>query len=272
MANTTWNPSDKAAGITLSGGNLIATNTNNATCLVRAVDKQVSGKFYWECTCNVLTSSLDGVGAAVGHVPTSTIISSNSGGPAGICGLSRGGQVCVDGSAIITGFGTVANGTVVCIAIDCTARLIWFRLGAAGNWNISATANPATGAGGVAITSLGVGFQIYPAANVANTNDQVTANFGDTAFTGTVPAGFTSGFTAGASIPTNEVLTQIAIEQWSDGGTINAQVTQMAIEMWATNATVNPMMIATQLALEQWATVAEAAAAAPRGPMITAIM
>jgi hypothetical protein len=48
MANTTWNPSDKSAGVTLTGSNLIATNTA-AAALCRARHRQAGGhrKFYW---------------------------------------------------------------------------------------------------------------------------------------------------------------------------------------------------------------------------------
>jgi arabinogalactan endo-1,4-beta-galactosidase len=51
MANTTLNPSDKNAGITLSGGNLTATNNNGAQPQgVRAAHSYGTGKFYWEGT------------------------------------------------------------------------------------------------------------------------------------------------------------------------------------------------------------------------------
>jgi hypothetical protein len=123
---------------------------------------------------------------------------------------------------------------VVCIALDAGARLIWFRVGAAGNWNGSAVNNPATGVGGVAITNLGVGIQIYPSVCFGVIGDQITANFGDSAFTGAVPAGFTSGFTAGVVSPSNELATQIAAEHWGVGDpALSVQLTQIAVEQWA---------------------------------------
>jgi len=72
-----------------------------------------------------------------------------------------------------------------------------------------------------------------------------------------VPSGFTSGFTAGAVIPTNELLTQAALEQWGSGTPV-MQMTQAAVEMWGNTQVVNPLMIATQLAVEMWAPVASA--------------
>ena len=55
MANTTWNPSDKSASLTLSNGNL----TLSASALggVRAIDRQITGKFYWEVTATTWGAS-----------------------------------------------------------------------------------------------------------------------------------------------------------------------------------------------------------------------
>jgi hypothetical protein len=82
---------------------------------------------------------------------------------------------------------------VICVALDATAKLIWFRLGAAGNWNNLAGRDPATGAGGVSIPNLGGSVPAYPAVLFGGA-DTITANFGATGFTGVVPSGFTSGF------------------------------------------------------------------------------
>ena len=198
MANTTWNSGDKTANCTLTGGNLIATSAAAGGNSVRAVDKQVTGKFYWECTCNTITGTSTGVALYWGAYSLAAV-NYAAAGSIGTCGLNRLGTLYVDGTSTVTGFGTIANGTVVCVAFDADTRLIWFRLGAAGNWNNTASANPATGTGG-AVTSLGQGIPAYPTAVFSALNDQITANFGDTAFTGAVPSGFTSGFTAGASI------------------------------------------------------------------------
>ena len=52
---TTWNPSDKDPGVTLSGGNLVATSSlslpscsTSGYCGVRAVASHTTGKFYHE--------------------------------------------------------------------------------------------------------------------------------------------------------------------------------------------------------------------------------
>jgi hypothetical protein len=258
MANTTWNPSDKTANTTLTGSNLIATSAAGGTNGVRAIDKQVTGKFYWEYTCNVFANVGSGVGITTGTTSLTTAINTLT--PA--CGVrQQSGQVYLDGNIVSGVFiGTPTAGTVICLALDCTARLVWFRSGAAGNWNGSASANPATGTGGVSIVSLGVAIPIYPWVSIVATSEQITANFGGSAFTGAVPSGFTSGFTAGVTSSTNALATQAALEQWVAPNP-DAQVTQAAVEMWATTSSTTGQALATLAALEMWAKVDAAVAA-----------
>jgi hypothetical protein len=215
MANTTWNPSDKAANVTLSGDNLTATTAAGTGSGVRTVDKQSAGKFYWEFTATAVGTAASGVGVVS---PTLDLTIASNGfsvaKPVGSsCGAIRTGLILVDGVSTGISLGTI-TGLVVCIAFDVSARLIWFRLGAGGNWNNSASANPATGVGGIA-TTIGIGIPVYPAALLVSSTDAITANFGDTAFTGAVPSGFTSGFTAGASAGNNALVTQVALEMWA---------------------------------------------------------
>jgi hypothetical protein len=204
MANTTFNPSDKSTRITLSGSNLIATNNFGiAQACVRAVDRQVGGKLYWEYTYNTVTSAASCGGIASQTWDINTTPASGTSIP-GSTGLSQSGNVyaagsatlSVDGGSVVINFGAITSGTVVCVAVDLINRLIWYRLGAGGNWNNSAARNPVTGVGGVFVHSVGVGIPLYPIVCCGTLNDQITANFGDTAFVGAVPSGYTSGFTA----------------------------------------------------------------------------
>ena len=206
MAGTTWNPSDKEAGITLSNGNLTAKNTNNAICGVRAVNSKTSGKYYFEVTCTTFTGATNAVGMASATF-SRTQFGNSSSGLTGICSLNRAGTVIVDGGTAGVSFGTIASGTVICVAIDLTAKRAWFRLGAAGNWNTNATNDPAAGIGGVSTPNLGGATPAYPIAGVNNTNDLVTANFGDSAFVGAVPAGFTGGL--GPAPPGGPMITMV---------------------------------------------------------------
>jgi len=279
VANTTFNPSDKHARITLSGGNLIATCNTSGTSLVRAVDAQSLGKFYWECTFNTVTNSDTAAGLASSKTPTNFNLSGSGGASVGTTGVSKNtGNISVDGSITVvldgTGsttiaLGAITSGMVLCVAVDLTSRLIWYRIGAAGNWNANATRNPATGVGGVVILNLGNGIPVFPAANVNALNDQITANFGDTAFVGAVPSGYTSGFTAGASVPTNALASQALAEHWMTTDP-DARITQVVAEHWMSVSTTGLQAVVTQVMLEHWMSVAVVVPAAG-GPMVTMI-
>jgi hypothetical protein len=70
---------------------------------------------------------------------------------------------------------TWTAGSVVDVAVDLGGAVIWFRV-SGGNWNNSGTANPATGTGGVSLSTMtGVGSTAYyPAATWEITNDEYT--------------------------------------------------------------------------------------------------
>jgi hypothetical protein len=184
---TTLNPADKDSHITLSGGNLTAAGTAGWTGLVRTVAAKSAGKYYWEATFTVGAQSQSGVGFTIGSLSVSTQTFGNAG--TGKSGTTIGTGTLVDGANVGVGIGTITSGSVVCLAVDLTAKLIWFRLGAGGNWNGSGTANPATGVGGISISNAGTA---YPTICMGGA-DTITANFGATAFTGAVPSGFTAG-------------------------------------------------------------------------------
>jgi hypothetical protein len=189
VAGTTWNPADKESHITLSGGNLVATGTAGWQSNVRTVKSQTGGKYYWECTCTTIAAIQSGVGVAIGGTTLTSGIGSSS--PTGMCGLNQAGSVFRGNTAILAGLGTVTSGTVICIALDITSNLIWFRYGATGNWNNNATYDPAAGIGGVA--PFGAASTCYAMAGFGGA-DTITANFGTSAFTGVAPSGFTQGW------------------------------------------------------------------------------
>jgi hypothetical protein len=187
MAGTTWNPADRT-NITLSLGNLRAATTAGGASGVRGIASQAAGKFYWEYTyTTVNTNSLCcGIALSTGSLTapgTGTAVVTRLAGTIQVNAVSVGGAI-----------GAIPGGGVVGIAVDFAAQLIWFRLGAAGNWNGSGTANPATGAGGVSISTISSG-PLFPLMS-GSTSDALTANFGDSAFSGAVPSGFVAGFPA----------------------------------------------------------------------------
>lgn len=197
--NTNWSTTDKTAGTTVSGSNLTATfgGANNA---VRAVDRQIAGKHYWETTFTTASASY-GTGIAVFDAALAQLWASS---PNAVT-VYASGTIWVNGVSLGVLLGALsAGGVVVGHALDATGKLYWARnASTGGNWNGNAAANPATGVGGIALTGPLAAAALYPAACGGAAATVVNANFGDAAFTGAVPAGFTPGFTAGATIPLN---------------------------------------------------------------------
>jgi hypothetical protein len=247
MANTTWSATDKSANVTLSGGNLVALNSNGANSGGRAAWSWTTGKYYWEVICNVIGGSGS---SGIGVANTSAAVNFISSGYAGACALQKLGSVILNNSASVTGVGALSNGSIVCVALALDNRRVWFRRNAAGNWNANASYNPATNVGGIDFSVIGgSGVAIFPCYGTDGNLDQYTANFGDSAFTGAVPSGFTSGF---LGPPTENRVTQVSIEEFATANP-NNQATQVALEMWATTAGVTVQALVTQVALEMWA-------------------
>jgi len=197
-------PAYTNGNITLSVSNTKATQTigNNWTWSY-GTPMFNSGKWYFECTCNNQSSSnapLVGVGPRVSgtaNTPGGNTYpggSSNSG-----VGMSQLGTVYYLSNSIATGYPTFTTGSVISVAIDYGNAKIWFRVNG-GNWNGSGTADPATNTGGLSISTFlsAAPGGISPGFGLYYTNDAMTMNFGDTAFTYTIP----SGFTAVTSAPT----------------------------------------------------------------------
>jgi len=184
-AAVTWNPADKNAGITLSSGDLVATAAGAGFVGVRATVSISSGKKYFEVTMNFpgggQTSSC--VGIANGSWSLSTFV-----GDTNSCGLVVGtGAILGGGTGPSTDGTFAAGGDVVCVAVNKTADLIWFRVNG-GNWNGSATADPATETSGT--DTSGISGAIFPASSLFTATDNYTANFGATAYAQTPPTGY----------------------------------------------------------------------------------
>ena len=243
MANTAWNPSDKTAACALTNSNLTATysNTNQG---VRAADKQVSGKYYFEVTLTTLAANaIVGVGLSYANLAN---LAGTAAGTTVIIGAS--GQVFLGAAGTAVTLGARANGDVIGVAVDIDNKLIWFRVAPSGNWNGNASFSPG-GTGGVSFVTLGgAGFPFYPITGSSSWPAASTANFGDSAFSGAVPSGYTSGFPTG-SPATNTVATQTSVEHFIAPNP-QAQVTQVAVEHFIA---LSPYLQATQVALEEWA-------------------
>lgn len=185
---TTFDPAFNPTNITLSNGNLTATGVNSSTNQnVRTGVGFTSGKVYWEATLNATGASN---GAGVGIENPNNGSGFLGGTLYGWC-YTAGGIFYNNGSNTAT-WATYAVNDVICIAVDITAKKLWIRKNG-GNWNNTAGNDPATNVGGTDLTTLlANNGTVYPAMNSWQSGDRVTMNFGVSAFTQSVPAGFSS--------------------------------------------------------------------------------
>lgn len=195
-----FDPNHKNAGITLSNSNQTATFTATQQTVLGATGVS-SGKYYMEVTFVSGTSSANcAAGVAPQNEPLSGAQLGYNDAVTGSVGIFQtSGNIYKNGSSSSVGsssaWGTAGN--VLCIAVDATARLIWFRTGA-GNWNNNASNNPATGVGGIAISGTAA---IFPALG-SDKASVFTANFGASAFNQAAPSGFSAWNTAASAAVT----------------------------------------------------------------------
>ncbi|HEY2417508.1 MAG TPA: hypothetical protein VGH84_06275 [Steroidobacteraceae bacterium] len=85
--------------------------------------------------------------------------------------------------------GGLNNGQTGSFAVDLTNALYWGR-SVGGNWNNNVANNPATGVGGISFSYLTGPFFVFAGAAAGTAGEQSTLNFGGSAFTYAIPAGF----------------------------------------------------------------------------------
>lgn len=182
-----------ATNVTLSNGDLTATHTNTTTgsgVRVASASAKTTGKYYFEVT----TVAGHGSGDAIGIMATTTSYNNMTAANPDTYGevLRNSGVILYSGSNSFKTLATFFPGDVCGVAVDLTARLIWYRRNG-GNWNGLAigSENPATGTGGVTITGTGA---YVPAVAFGGggtaASDAFTANFGATSFANAAPSGF----------------------------------------------------------------------------------
>lgn len=187
--DATWNPADKTAGFTLSGGDLTASDGGSSSYEnVRATEGKSSGKYYWEIT---VTSASVGNDMVVGLRNDAENISDNW-SIADDFGLRSNGSTTVGGSsatvAITPGISFDALNAVIMQAVDFDAGKYW--QGRDGVWAGTPEGDPAAGTDPT-ITNIPAGTW-KPWVGTDNSGNTVsfTANFGATAYAHTAPAGF----------------------------------------------------------------------------------
>lgn len=166
-AYATWNPSDKSGVITLSGGNLSASQTATSA-LVRATLGKSSGKWYWE-VLPTSAANLIGIARASASLTQWCGQNTNSWGY-----YSADGRIYTNNSPGSTN-AAYASGNVIGLALNMDAgTLTFYKNGVAQPYGVS-----------------GLTGTIYPAWG-DNSADSCTANFGASPFAYTPPTGFTA--------------------------------------------------------------------------------
>jgi hypothetical protein len=184
-------------GVTLSGGNLVVTNTGTTSAdqgaHVASTSGKPSGKYYFETT---VTSFLAGTNVAVGvGTPASTYTNMGNTATSGTTVRIGTGAILYNGGSSGSSLAACVTGNVIGIAVDLDHTFgLYFRIAPSGNWNGSGTANPATNTGGINKPAGAlVPFNVFGGTGGV-ANNVLTTNFGATAFMGAVPSGFTAGW------------------------------------------------------------------------------
>jgi uncharacterized protein YmfQ (DUF2313 family) len=232
MAFTTFNPGDVSSA-TLSNASLTVTNSVPAAVGgARSADKLITGSCYIEYTLNSFGGAYSGIGFGSQFAALASGFKSAS-SSTGTVGLCQDGYVYVNGVKTPVWFsGVLVSGLVIGVAFNIASGLVWFRIGAGGWWNNTSSADPVAGIGGVPVAGLGEGFPLFAMVAVYGSGEQVTANFGNSAFVGAVPSGYTAGFVTGVTPSTSMAATQVAVEEWTPVTATQIQVTQVAVEEW----------------------------------------
>lgn len=169
MATTTWNPSDKNASVTLSGGNLIATSAGGSFQSVRGSTAKSSGKWVFEINVDSGTQHMLGLANASEALTNFPGASGNN----SVGYYSAGGLKYINGSSAAYGAGYAINDDVM-VCVDVDARTCFFIR--AGTTN-----------GSIDISAITGDLYAMWSCNTAGAN---TVNFGGSAFVNTVPSGY----------------------------------------------------------------------------------
>lgn len=183
----TFSPALSGSAATLSNGNLSATFSGLGSAI--STSMKSAGKWYVEGVYNVVG------GISIGFGDSSITGSESTGNTSNSVGLSGGdGGMYLNSVKIGQWCSSCSNGNLVGIAIDIPNKLVWgINISRSEHWNGNVSNDPASGTGGISISGL---TSTSPLSICAGTwsggqTGELTMNFGASAFTGSVPSGFT---------------------------------------------------------------------------------
>lgn len=175
-----------ASGITLSNGNLTATVLNPPSFNgARSASYKTTGKYYFEITVGTINGTQNAIGI-INQTETYT----NAMNSVTNCSetIGNNGNIWSNGAGSGFTLGSWTAGANIGVAVDLAARKCWMRKNG-GLWNGNGTADPVANVNGA---TIGTGsFSPFVGFNNGQTPvDNMTANFGATAFTYAAPSGF----------------------------------------------------------------------------------
>ena len=180
---TTLDPANKSTDITLSNGDLTATLGPVGYASARSVLGVSSGKYYWEITLDDEgpSTNLEMIGVGDTAIGLDWALGFYSTGYAYREDGSKGNNNSY------VAFGTGFNaGDVISVALDMDNGKIWWALN--GVWQASGDPGAGTNEAYSGITGTN-----YAWITLYDNTAVMTANFGASAFSYTVPSGFTAG-------------------------------------------------------------------------------
>lgn len=196
---TTWDPANKAAGLTLTGSDLIATASIAGTLEgARTIIGVAPGeKKFWSTQVTVVPTSaaFQAIGIASDQWPVAGDFIGTSD--------KSGGEFYETGSFLVNSGGGGTSTTpwtlnsVVDWAVDRTIDRLWRRVDG-GVWNAGGTADPVTGLGGWDIspitgsTSPPILYAAFILLGDGGGLGRIIGNFGATTYPFAAPAGFSN--------------------------------------------------------------------------------
>ena len=171
---STLNPLDKAPGITLSNGNLTATNNNSAIANVRSTTPRTSGKLKFEITCGVTGAPSS---PSFGLATASASLTVNIGTDLNSLDVDRAGGVFYN-NLNIGASDPYVSGSIISLEVDFAGLTLFTQV--FGGSRLGPFALPPL---------LSPAFVIVDAFNL---NNSMTVNFGATAFAIAPTAGYSA--------------------------------------------------------------------------------
>ncbi|WP_431861337.1 SPRY domain-containing protein [Azospirillum sp.] len=171
-----WNPADCAAGITLSGGNLVASDGASSARSVRGQPALPSRKLYWEIALS--SPGAWNIGVATASMPLTIA----PGQDVNSWGLASNGYAYYNNSGVPVVAVPGAN-DVIRVAVDVPNGKIWYGLNGTWAGDPSAGTSPA---------NTGLSGTLYACLGYQTSGGYTTARFLSSSWGYAAPTGFTA--------------------------------------------------------------------------------